>query len=452
MAGNILDTTSKYQVQLAYKSSGATVADSSGDNAGKIVFDSASSKIWVNGVDWYLYNDNLQNTLTAKAKNASDTLVTLYKAFDQKTDVSIGFVNGDETTLTQTIKTNAIEYTHNDSSAGLAHIPSGGASGQFLVWNQGNGTDSVTNNARWTTADDDFGGTTQGIYIKQGEITATNVKTIAKDVSNGALFTDTLYEIKTRSLSDSSARIELIKSGTDTSTSVVFRHDSNQLKWYDNDSHDQLTLDVADGRKMPLKDTDASYAKAFYDWKIATTVEDEDAALNNWKNITDFLDGINDSSTLAKKLLDKSESSHIDDHAVVTNNAAGVLPKIPTTGISAVASDVNNQSTYLYYTSNGTDSSWQKLPSSAYSKAYDASLTLNGMNYQPNQGNSTHTNISLVSLEDSTFSVVTDTTNKIITVSGPSVVSIEDPSAQFYHSKCYDASSMKHTLFWTVLP
>lgn len=403
------------QVKLVYKSSAAVADDSS---KGQLVFDPTQRRLWVDGADFYMYNDNYQGDGYTLHIQAAGTDVSV---FDQAHNASITFEGTSPISVAAT--SNTITVSHTASR----HIPEGGAVGQLLTVDE-------NDNPKWM--DTSIGTGYRPVYLNGGVFEEISYD-LSTNVPANSKFTDTTYDAP--GLIGTSRFV-----AADSSLSVTY-------------ASNKYTVALPSGRTIPT-DSSITEWESFHDWVDSSVYVDgttteatgstTDNALNTWKDIKNFLAGINDSSTLANKLMDKDVKAHetaSDAHAIVSTSADGFVTQIPsTTATTSVASS----NLVLVARQNATSASWYKLNANAFSNStYSAKYTEAGQSYQPSAAKTVNYTSAASAAPAVTAANGTVTFKGMSVIAAPANATAASTNAGVSTS-AYNAAVESQTYFW----
>ena len=154
-------------------------------------------------------------------------------------------------------------------------------------------------------------------------------------------------------------------------------------------------IDASLGQRPKLSDVSSGFVSK-EDWDaIFSNTDDSDKIINKWKDVTDFLEGMNEDTSLGELLLDKASKNDISTFMTEQEVADYVAQHAP-------AADLSN-----YYTKSQIDTS---IAGNYYSKTQiDTSISTNY--YTKTQANAKFAEIVLIdkSVVDQNPSVMNDT-------------------------------------------
>lgn len=402
------------QVKLVLNNK-STACTSTGTKDGSLYFDPVSHSIWVDGMQWYMQNDNYKGAGYDLKFGVNDgTSIIDVSTFDQSAEMSINFVSSGHATITK--GTNKITFGHDSSQ----HIPSGNTTANRLLIGDG----TTPKNASWDSSTFNTSAT-QPMYVSAGVIKPTDY-VLEQNVTSTSKLTDTTYKFDVRNaaytVGTSSNKISdpylsLYNGGTDSSL-VQFIGGSNVLVTSGSDT--DITIE-SDGTWMSR--TSYNQAVAFRQWFDASVgadyskVDSDNSAINTWHEIEKFFDSnFKDSSTLGNYLALYDNTSHVDSsvaHANVTTSVNGFVPYI-TENSGAATSTVK----FLVATPNAqgnyTSATWKTIPSQNLTDpaAYtEAGVTYNG---------TAKKTITYTSAVSATTSVTA--TGGVVTFKGPQLI------------------------------
>ena len=154
-------------------------------------------------------------------------------------------------------------------------------------------------------------------------------------------------------------------------------------------------IDASLGQRPKLSDVSSGFVSK-QDWDaIFSNTDDSDKIINKWKDVTDFLEGMNEDTSLGELLMDKASKNDISTFMTEQEVADYVAQHAPQT-------DLTN-----YYTKSQIDTS---IAGNYYSKTQiDTSISTNY--YTKTQANAKFAEIVLIdkSVVDQNPSVMNDT-------------------------------------------